>query len=356
VPLIGIQKKDPDFMATWWTLPTREDLGMRAQDLPGRPFAITNKGWYVLFRFLGLTGARNVALIAEREPYVPQRLAVHWGQAITNAGSGDWFLVGAFNGSAIVPAGIVHSSRIGDVEDRYELTPLAGTPMYHWLQAIGQELSTTASGYLVSGKPRKGSPMSVSLTKGAKIDVTKAAADAGNATGLDKISFRFGWDVRKGDGSEFDLDGSVVACDDSGNAVSGGFVFFNNLSAFSGAVVHQGDELTGATAGDDEIINVSLSQLPAEVTDIRAYVTIFEAKTRGNQTFSVVDNAFCRLVDEATGTELARFDLSEDTAPATNTICFAKLYLHNGAWQFKVLAEESGAEIDGIVGAHKIQL
>ncbi len=341
-------------MSTWWSMPARVDLGMRAQDMPGLPFAVTNKGWYALFKFLQLTNARNVALLAEREPYIPQRLAVHWGQCISNAGGGDWFLVGSYNGTAVVPAGIVHSSKVSEIEDRFELTPLTGTLTYMWLLSIGQELSTTASGYLISGKPKKGSPMSVTLTKGAKLDITKAAADAGNSTGLSKISFRYGWDVRRGDGAEFDLDGSVVACDDAGNAVPGGFVFYGTpgLSAFGGAIKHQGDELTGATAGDDEIIDADLSALPAEVTDIRSYVTIYEAGIRGGQTFSLVENAFVR---ETTGVELCRFDLSEDTAPGTNTICFAKLYKHNGDWQFKVLAEESSHEIEGVVAAHKVQ-
>lgn len=197
--------------------------------------------------------------------------------------------------------------------------------------------------------------MTISLVKGAKVDVAKAAADAGNTAGLDEISFCFGWDTSKG-GNDFDLDGSVVACDDAGNAVPGGFSFYNNKSALAGAIVHQGDNLTGAGDGDDEVVKVKLSALPAEVTDIRAYVTIFEAAQRGNQTFSVVENAFVRLVDDSNGVELARFDLSEDTAPATNTICFAKLYKHNGTWQFKVLAEESSTEIDGVINAHKIQL
>ena len=83
-------------------------------------------------------------------------------------------------------------------------------------------------------------------------------------------------------------------------------------------------------------------------------MAIFEAKVRGNQTFSLVQNAFVRLVDEATGAELVRFDLSEDTQPGTNTIEFAKLYKHNGAWQFKALATEFDTEVQGIIDTHKV--
>lgn len=331
---------------------------MRVQDLIGEPFAITNKGWYVLYNFLRLTGARNVDMLPQREPYVPQRTIVQWGQIIANAGAGDWYLVGRYNGIAVVPNGVVHASRVGEVEDQLELTPLVGTLTYAWLLSVGQDLAAASSGYLISGKPRKGPnhmSESIQLTKGAKVDVAKAAADAGNTTGLSKVSFRCGWDVRQGTGAAYDLDAGVVACDDAGNAVSReGFVYFNNLQAFSGAIKHHGDELTGAAQGDDEIIDVDLSALPENVVDLRLYVAIFEAKLRGNQTFSVVQNAFVRLVDEATGAELVRFDLSEDTAPSTNTIEFAKLYKHNGAWQFKALATEFDTEVQGIIDTHKV--
>lgn len=342
-------------MSTWWTMPARADLGMRSQDLLGQPFAITNKFWYVLYNFLRLTGGRNVGMLAEREPYIPQRLIVQWGQLITNAGAGDWFLVGRFNGLAVVPHSVVHASRADQVDAQYELSPLAGTLTYADLLSIGQELVAAPSGFLISGKPRKGSMSSISLTKGAKIDVNKAAADAGNTAGLSRISFRCGWDVRQGTGAEFDLDAGVVACDANGLAVDReGFVYFNNLTGYNGAIKHQGDELTGAVAGDDEIIEIDLTSLPPTISDLRLYVAIFDAKARGNQTFALVNNAFVRLVDEVTGAELARFDLTEDTAPGTNTIEFAKLYQHNGSWQFKVLATEFDTEVQGIIDTHKV--
>lgn len=339
-------------MSTWWSMAPRADLGMRSSDLPGRPFAVTNKGWYFLYRFLTAAGARSLHVMAQPEAFIPTRLAVHWGQCIGNASTGDWLLVGRFNGQSVVASGIVHASQATSLGDECELTDLASTPAYLWLLDIGQELSSTVSGYLMTGKPKKGNPMSVPLTKGAKLDVSSAVKDANG--GLGKVRIALGWDARKGAGEEFDLDASVVACTDAGIAVPGGFAYFGQLSALGGAMVHQGDELTGATAGDDEQIIVDLAALPADAVDLRVYVTIFEAGKRGGQTFGQVDNAFVRLIDEATGTELCRFDLTEDTPAGTNVLQFAKLYLHNGNWQFKALAEGFTHEIDGVVAEHKI--
>jgi tellurium resistance protein TerD len=326
---------------------------MRPGDLPGVPFAITNRGWYRLHRFLRSTGARNVDLMAEQEAFVPSRLAVHWGQCISSAGAGDWYLIGSFDGHAVVPSGIVHANHARGLEDQFELTPLAGTLTYMWLLSIGQELSTAVSGYLISGKPRKGSPMSYSTTKGEKVDLDKAAADAGTP-GLTKLRVGLGWDARKSDGADFDLDAVVLGLNSSGKVVSDDWrVFFNNKTAPGNAIVHNGDNLTGDGDGDDETVDIDLSAIPDDVTDLRIYVTIYEATKRGNLNFGLVQNAFIRIYEPDSGTEVLRFDLSED-AGVTQSLEFGKIYrtAPGAPWNFKAIADGHKHELDGVFAAH----
>ncbi|MDR8326040.1 tellurium resistance protein TerZ, partial [Acinetobacter baumannii] len=71
-----------------------------------------------------------------------------------------------------------------------------------------------------------------------------------------------------------------------------------------GSVVHSGDNLTGEGDGDDEIIRVDLTKLPANVEYLAFTVNSF----RG-QSFNDVDNAFCRVVDQP-NKELARYQLT----------------------------------------------
>ncbi len=338
-------------MSTWWSIAARADLVV-ATNTWDRPFAISNKGWHLLYRFLKASGARSIDLMAEWEPFVPTRIVTQWGQCIANTSVGDWFLVGHYDGHAVVASGIVHARDVDTVSDRCELTPLQGTATYLWLLDIGQELSTAPSGYLISGKPRKGSLMSVSTVKGDKVDLGKAAADQGGTSGLTKLGIRLGWDVRRGDGAEFDLDALVCGLGADGKLISPEWrVFYNQLSSPAGAIVHQGDELTGAKQGDDEVILVDLTKLPADVVDLRVYVTIYEASKRGNQTFAQVENAFVRITDEDTGTELCRYDLTEDAGQHAS-IEFAKVYFNNGAWAFRAIGNTFDYEIDGVFAAH----
>ena len=173
--------------------------------------------------------------------------------------------------------------------------------------------------------------MAVSLTKGQKVDLTK-----GNP-GLSKLLIGLGWDTNKYDGgSAFDLDAAAFLLGGSGKVASDGdFVFYGNLKHASGSVEHLGDNLTGEGEGDDEQIKIDLSAVPASVEKIDFTVTIYEAEER-RQNFGQVSNAFIRVVDETTGTELIRYDLGEDFSIET-AVVVGELYRNNGEWKFNAV-------------------
>lgn len=173
--------------------------------------------------------------------------------------------------------------------------------------------------------------MSVCLTKGQKVDLTK-----GNP-GLNNILIGLGWDVNKYDGGfDFDLDAAAFILGESGKvSCDADFVFYGNKKHSSNAVEHLGDNLTGAGEGDDEQIKINLSNVPADVSKIVFTVTIYDADTR-NQNFGQVSNAFIRVVDESSNTELIRYDLSEDYSIET-AVVVAEIYRHNGEWKFNAI-------------------
>ncbi len=173
--------------------------------------------------------------------------------------------------------------------------------------------------------------MAVSLQKGQRVDLTK-----GNA-GLTKIFIGLGWDTNNYDGGyDFDLDASAFLTGESGKVQSDAdFVFYGNLKHASGSVEHTGDNLTGDGDGDDEVINVDLSKIPANVAKIAFTVTIHEADTR-LQNFGMVSNAFIRVVNENGGTELIRYDLGEDYSVET-AVVVAELYRNGAEWKFNAI-------------------
>jgi tellurium resistance protein TerD len=173
--------------------------------------------------------------------------------------------------------------------------------------------------------------MAISLQKGQKVDLTK-----GNA-GLSKILLGLGWDTNKYDGgADFDLDASAFLLGENGKVLSDGdFVFYHNLNHSSGAIEHTGDNLDGEGEGDDEVIRVDLSKVPANIARIAFTVTIHDAAPRA-QNFGMVSNAYIHVLNSASGAELIRFDLGEDYSLETAVVA-AELYRHGGEWRFNAI-------------------
>ena len=183
--------------------------------------------------------------------------------------------------------------------------------------------------------------MSVSLSKGGNVSLSK------EAPGLTAVHVGLGWDVRTTSGADFDLDASALMLGQSGKILSDShFIFFNNLHSPDGSVEHTGDNLTGEGEGDDEVINVSLATVPADVDKIVIAVSIYEAEGRG-QSFGQVRNAFIRIVNQADNAELARYDLSEDASTETAMI-FGELYRNAAEWKFRAVGQGYSTGLSGI--------
>lgn len=176
--------------------------------------------------------------------------------------------------------------------------------------------------------------MPVQLSKGGKVNLAKAASDAGVAS-LTRVVAGLGWDINRFDGgNDFDLDASAFLCGANGKVRKDeDFVFYNNKEAKG--VTHSGDNRTGSGDGDDEQIVIDLTQVESDVEKIAITVTIFEADVR-NQNYGMVENSYIRLFDEATGTELVRYELGEDYSIET-AIVVGELYRYNGQWKFNAI-------------------
>ncbi|MDI5964308.1 TerD family protein [Streptomyces sp. SL13] len=183
--------------------------------------------------------------------------------------------------------------------------------------------------------------MGVSLTKGGNVSLTK------EAPGLTAVNVGLGWDVRTTTGSDFDLDASALLLDGTGKVLSNGhFVFFNNLKSPDGSVQHTGDNLTGEGEGDDETIRVDLAGVDSAVDRVVFPVSIYEAEGRG-QSFGQVRNAFIRVVNQADGNELARYDLTEDASTETAMV-FGELYRSGPEWKFRAIGQGYASGLAGI--------
>lgn len=178
----------------------------------------------------------------------------------------------------------------------------------------------------------------VSLVKGQKVTLRK---DGGVA--LTYLRMGLGWDPIEKRGlfgnrsADIDLDASAVLFADH-NIVD--VAYYGQLQSKDGSVQHQGDNLTGEGAGDDEVVLVDLTRIPAHITTVMFVVTSYKGHS-----FEQVQNAFCRLVDGTTNGELARYTM-QGGMPFTGMV-MAKVYREGNSWKLQAIGEGIQAKHPG---------
>ena len=192
--------------------------------------------------------------------------------------------------------------------------------------------------------------MPINLTKGQKVDLTK-----GNPN-LKNLMVGLGWDVNTFDsGADFDLDAAAFMVGADGKCpTEKEFIFYGNLEHASGAVLHMGDNLTGAGDGDDEQIKIDLTKIPANVERVVFTVTIYEAEER-RQNFGQVSNSFIHIVAEDTGAELIQYDLGEDFSIET-AVVVGEIYKRNGEWKFNAIGSGFQGGLAALCGHYGIEV
>lgn len=204
--------------------------------------------------------------------------------------------------------------------------------------------------------------MSINLQKGQKINLSKEGG------GLKRIMVGLGWDeVRKSTGilkalfsappANIDCDASAILCGNDGKILSTdtkqSVVYFGNLRHPSGAIVHQGDNLTGAGEGDDEQIMVDISRLPANVGKVVFTVNIYDARRKG-QHFGMIQNAFIRLVDMEKNQEICRYNLSENYSDMTGLVV-GEIYRRGSEWKFNAIGQavREASRLDALISLYR---
>lgn len=176
------------------------------------------------------------------------------------------------------------------------------------------------------------------VKKGQSIELKKK-----DGLGLSSVAIGLGWGLREssggflsklfgGDGS-VDLDASCISYDVNKNPVDS--VWFGNLNSADGSINHTGDDISGGGSSNEpnEIINVNLMAVPANIFSI-----VFVVNSYSGETFSGIPSAFCNVVDNNSGSEIARYNLSTDGRDYKGFI-IAKVYRTSSGWSFSAIGE-----------------
>ena len=189
--------------------------------------------------------------------------------------------------------------------------------------------------------------MAINLKKGQRISLKK------EAPGLTKVMCGLGWDVSESKGlfglfkaNDFALDASVLCLTNKDKLKSkSDVVYYRNLEHSSGAITHQGDNLTGEGDGDDEQILVDLTRLPDDILKLVFVVNIYKARQR-QQSFGQVKNAFVRLVNLNDNKEIARYSLLGEEYGGKTGMILAEVYRDQEEWKMEAVGK--GFMVNGL--------
>ena len=182
--------------------------------------------------------------------------------------------------------------------------------------------------------------MGVTLAKGGNVSLSKAAPN------LTQVLVGLGWDARSTTGAAFDLDASALLCQAAGcSATSGSSSTTTSRAPTARSSTPATTSPVRATATTSRSSSTSPRCRP-HVDKIVFPVSIHDADNRG-QTFGQVSNAFIRVVNQADGQELARYDLTEDASTETAMI-FGELYRYGGEWKFRAVGQGYASGLRGI--------
>ncbi len=163
---------------------------------------------------------------------------------------------------------------------------------------------------------------------------------------ISSVDVCLGWNIKNPD---CDVDVSAFLL--SNNKVIGDswFVFYGQTRSPDGSTVFS--ESNGA---DRELITIDFSKLNASVDKIVFVLTINEAFQR-KLNFSMVKDAYIRIINKLTGNEIVSFMMDEYYSNVTSMM-IGEIYKHNNAWKFNAIGNGVAKDLAGLCELYGVQV
>lgn len=164
----------------------------------------------------------------------------------------------------------------------------------------------------------------MSMPKGANVAVPTTA-----------LRIELGW--RAGPGVP-DADASALLLASGKVRSDADFVFYNQPAHSSGAVRHEGKRTAGGLVTDTLLV-----ELPRVEPTIE---TVVLAASADGGSFGQVPGLYIRVVDDRSGTEVARYDSTD--AGVETAFVLGELYRRQDAWKFRAVGQGYSSGLEGL--------
>lgn len=164
---------------------------------------------------------------------------------------------------------------------------------------------------------------------------------------LTKIKACLGWNIKN---PACDVDVSAFLLDSTGKVIGDNwFVFYGQTeSPDHSTIFSMGNE------EDREMISVDFTKIHSNVSKLVFVLTINEALEK-RLNFSMVQDAYIRILDATTNTEIVSFMMDEYYENVTSMM-IGELYLHNHSWKFHAIGNGVARDLAGLCEFYGVQV
>lgn len=163
-----------------------------------------------------------------------------------------------------------------------------------------------------------------------------------------KLKVCFGWNIID---ARCDMDASAFMISKNGKVPDDSwFVFYSQTDSPDGSVKFSHD-----TSGKDrEVITVDLGKMNDAIQKVVFVLTINEA-FENKLNFSMIKDAYIRLIDGNTSLEIVSYRL-EEYYPNVTSMTIGELYLHNGQWKFNPVGNGVNQDLAGQCAIYGVEI
>ncbi len=164
---------------------------------------------------------------------------------------------------------------------------------------------------------------------------------------LSAIKVCLGWNVKN---PSCDVDVSAFLLDEKGKVLGDDwFVFYGQEQSPDGSVFFLAD-----SAEDRENITIHFQKLNAKVQKIVFVLTINEAFEK-RLNFSMLQEAYVRIIDHASKQELASFQMDAYYSNVTSMM-IGEIYRHKKVWKFHAVGNGVARDLAGLCELYGVQV
>lgn len=168
-----------------------------------------------------------------------------------------------------------------------------------------------------------------------------------NDSKLSAVRAAIGWNVIN---PACDVDVSAFLLNAQGKVIGDEwFVFYGQTTSPDGSTIFSEDN-----GADREYIHVNLNSINPEVKKIVFVLTINEAFEK-QLNFSMIKDAYIRIINETNNTELVSFKMDEYYSNVTSMM-IGEIYLHNGLWKFNAVGNGVARDLAGLCELYGVQV